>query len=221
MNAQPLEEYLVQHGQGGFLGRFRNRTEQVFQHGDAVVVQSPRGLEMGMVMSAAPARFAALVDPDTSGAILRAPTARDTLLAQQYSQQSRALVEKVQQRVEEHGYPLTILDGEILLDGENAVIQAIHWDACDATPLFEELSRESSLKLRLHDLSTAPAAPAKGCGAEGCGAGNCSSCGSSEGGGCSTGSCSSGKVKSAEELTEYFAALRAKMPTSARMVPLH
>jgi hypothetical protein len=48
------------------------------------------------------------------------------------------------------------------------------------------------------------------CGKPDCGSGSgCTSCGT--GGGCSTESCSRGAVKSAEDLTAYFADLRAKM----------
>ena len=41
------------------------------------------------------------------------------------------------------------------------------------------------------------------------------------GGGCSTGSCSKGSVKSADELTAYFAGLRKQMEGSAARVSLH
>ena len=82
--------------------------------------------------------------------------------------------------------------------------------------------------MKLLDLSRSPTAkdePASaGCGKPGCGSsgGGCStgSCGTG-GGGCSTGSCSKGKVKSADELTAYFADLRHKMEAdAARRTPL-
>ena len=109
---------------------------------------------------------------------------------------------------------------EILLDGTEAILQAVHWGECDATPLFESLSAARGLTVKLADLTTEPKPAAKGgcgtCGSEG---GGCSSCGT--GGGCSSGSCSKGSVKTAEDLSEYFLGLRRQMEASAGRVPLH
>jgi hypothetical protein len=109
--------------------------------------------------------------------------------------------------------PLAFVDVELTADG-SAILHALPWDACDATPLLEDLAARSGLAVRLFDLSrrVTPAEPAaRGCGKPGCGtdAGGCSTCGT--GGGCSSGSCSRDSVKSADELTAYFADLRGKM----------
>jgi hypothetical protein len=114
--------------------------------------------------------------------------------------------------------PLLFLDGEILLDGSQAVLQAVHWADCDATPLFEQLSVRHGVPVQLADLTTAPKAPAAVC--ESCGEekSGCDSCGT--GGGCSTGSCSKGSVKSADDLTAYFAGLRKQMDAAAGRVSL-
>jgi hypothetical protein len=71
-----------------------------------------------------------------------------------------------------------------------------------------------------------PKQAADGCGKQDCGsgAGGCSSCGTdgASKGGCSTSSCSRDKVKSADELTAYFADLRQKMEAAgAARTPLH
>src|SRR5262249_31111795 len=117
---------------------------------------------------------------------------------------------------ESRGLPLLFLDGEILLDGRNAILQAVHWADCDATPLFEELSHRHGLLVKLADLTTTPkAGGCPTCGAEKPG---CESCGT---GGCSSGSCSRGSVKSADDLTAYFAGLRRQMETTTARVSLH
>jgi hypothetical protein len=128
------------------------------------------------------------------------------------------------------GLPLTFVDAELTLD-DHLILHGLAWDACDATPLFAELSERFGLTVRLLDLSQTavtkdPKQAADGCGKPGCGtdSGGCSSCGT-EGeskGGCSSGGCSRGKVKSADELTAYFADLRAKMETAGvSRTPLH
>ena len=75
------------------------------------------------------------------------------------------------------------------------------------------------MPVRLLDVTrtaTAPDPPDAGCGKPGCGTtgGGCSTCG--------TGGCSRGAVKSADDLTAYFADLRQKMDAaSAGRTPLH
>ena len=103
------------------------------------------------------------------------------------------------------------------------------WLMSSSDPFFDELSARFGLSVRLLDLSQTPVSrdpkPTGGCGESGCGseAGGCSSCGDGESkGGCSTGSCSRGQVKSAGELTAYFADLRRKMDAAAATrTPLH
>ena len=56
------------------------------------------------------------------------------------------------------GLALLFLDGEILLDGSQAILQAVHWADCDATLLFEELSARHGLAVKLADLTTTPQA---------------------------------------------------------------
>jgi hypothetical protein len=110
------------------------------------------------------------------------------------------------------GLPLTFVDVELTFDG-SAILHALAWDECDATPLLDKLAARFGLSMRLLDLSRTPTTREDaGCGKPGCGSGGggCSSCGT-EGGGCSSGSCSRGAVKSAEELTSYFSTLRHQM----------
>ena len=212
-------EYLVQHGQGGFLGRFRNHAHRRFERGERVVVQTQRGLELGTLTGVATSRFANLVDPALAGELVRGATSEDVSRGEECVATARQIVEEAQTLVERAGWPLTILDGEILLDGQHAILQGLRWGECDATSLFEELSQRHSLLVLLEDLTATPQPEKAGCGKEGCGSsGGCSSCGT--GGGCSTGSCSSGKVKSAGELTAYFADLRQKMEADTRRVAL-
>ena len=122
------------------------------------------------------------------------------------------------------------MDAELTLD-DRLILHGLAWDACDATPLFTELSARFGLSVRLLDLSQTavtidPKQAADGCGKPDCGSGSggCSSCGTDgeSKGGCSTGSCSRGKVKSADELTAYFADLRQKMEAAGvTRTPLH
>jgi hypothetical protein len=216
-------EYLVSYGRAAYVGRFANRSGTAFAHGDRVVVRSGRGVEAGSVLGEAAPAFAHLIDAAATGELLRPYSPADERGEPALLARAEVLVADAQSRADELGLPLTVLDAEITLDGERAVLQALPWADCDSDPLCEELSARHHLSLTLLDLRRQPAAEADtgGCGKPGCGsgAGGCSSCGT--GGGCSTGSCSKGSVKSAEELTSYFAGLRQQMESTFGRVPLH
>lgn len=192
--------FLVQYGRPGFVGRFRGTAPVA--RGDRVVVRGPRGVEFGEVL-------VALDCGGEDGEVLRVATPEDDAEFARLEATGQQLLAAA----DATDLPLAFVDVEVTLDG-TAVLHALAWDACDATPLLEELGARFGLTVRLLDLSRAaiPPEPAeKGCGKPGCGSesGGCSTCGT--GGGCSTGSCSRGSVKSADELTTYFADLRRKM----------
>jgi hypothetical protein len=220
-----LNEYLVNHGRTAFLGRFLNRSGGTFARDDRVVVRSSRGLEIGIVLSEAAPDFSRLVSAEHSGELLRPMTAEDE--RRQSEQQSRLgdLLREAQTTAEVLTLPITILDAEILLDGQSAILQVLSWQECDPTLLCEHLSQTHAVTITIHEVRQQQAEPAepesKGCGKSDCGSaqGGCSSCGT--GGGCSTGSCSRGKVKDARELTAYFAGLRTQMENDQLRVPLH
>jgi hypothetical protein len=201
--------YLVQYGKPGFVGRFRSATE--YARGDRVVIAGPRGTESGTVLCDPADRFTAL---PTDGELLRPATSCD-----EPGERGAELLAAAQ--ADDRGLPIAFVDVEVLCDG-TAILHALPWDGCDASPLFEELSARFGVTVRMLDLSRSPAAKDEpshaGCGKPGCGsdAGGCSTGGCGTGGGCSTGSCSRGSVKSADELTAYFSDLRTKMEATAR-----
>lgn len=208
--------YLVQYGRPGFVGRFRTAHTHSLDRGDRVVIHGPRGLEIGVVLCEPAQPFTAAAADD--GELLRPVSEEDEATAARLE----ALGREVHAAAEEGGLPLAFVDVELSLDGA-AILHVIPWAECDASPLLDELSTRFALRIQLLDLSHSPSAkdepePA-GCGKPGCGseAGGCTSCGT---GGCSTGSCSKGKVKSAEELTSYFAGLRQQMEAVAGRTPL-
>jgi len=202
--------YLASYGQGGFLGRFRSIT--LHERGERVVARTARGLEISSILGTGSAS-----GPPIEGEILRAATSEDDATERLLRDESSALVMSAQQLAESLHLPLMFLDGEILLDRRTAVLQAVHWDDCEATTLFETLSEQHGLHVQLADLTTTPK-KATGCSTCGAEKSGCDSCGT--GGGCSTGSCSKGAVKSAEELTSYFAGLRKQMEASNVRIPI-
>jgi cell fate regulator YaaT (PSP1 superfamily) len=202
---------LVQFGRSGFVGRFASAAGPA--RGQRVIVRGPRGVEAGVVLCEPGEPFAGSLSPE--GELLRVATAEDESQLAAFAAREGELLAKAAEAAAGGGLPLTFVDAELTLDGR-LILHGLAWGACDATPLFDQLSETFGLPVRLLDLSRTPTAhdtaPAGGCGEPDCGSGGgCSSCGT---GGCSSGSCSRGKVNSAEELTSYFADLRRKMEAS-------
>lgn len=215
-----MPSVLVQFGTSGFVGRFRSGA--AVPRGEAVVIRSPRGVELGTSLGEMAERYANQLDESAGGELLRVVTDADLADAETAKQLGLQLLSAA----DEFGQPVSFLDVEVTLDRRGAILHALPWGECDLDPLLAELSDRFGLAVRLMDLRrtptiTDPPEPKTSCGT-GCGTkeGGCSTggCGT-EKGGCSTGSCSKGSVKSAAELTAYFADLRQKMEAAGR-VPL-
>ena len=199
-------QYWIRYGRPGFVGRFAS--DWSFARDDRIVIDGPRGIEFGDVLAVSePAEDSA------DGSVLRSATNDDEIESQCQLDRAQLLLATASDNP--LALPLAFVDVEVTLDG-TAILHALAWDECEATPFLEALAARFNLKVRLLDLARTPVAKdPTGCGKPGCGseAGSCSSCGT--GGGCSTGSCSRGSVKSPEELSAYFADLRQKMEAAS------
>src|SRR5947209_6964253 len=101
-------EYLVHHGAGGHLGRFRAVASAAFARGDAVVVRGLRGLELGEVLCAAEGK-AALPDPFV-GELLRRATPDDLAAADRQRAFGQRLCADAERLAAEAGLPLAVVD---------------------------------------------------------------------------------------------------------------
>jgi hypothetical protein len=243
--------YLVQYGRAGFLGCFALprvsdtasdadgspatdpvRTTDTHSARDTdgsrppdlarglrVVLRTVRGLEIGEVL--------ARVDrPPVDGEIVRLAGTDDEAASARLDLGGQQLLATACEAAAAAGLPLAFVDVETTLDG-HAFLHALPWDACDLTPLLNDLTSRSGFTVRLLDLSrlSTPtrrpdAPPPQGCGrtgscSRGCSSGPCSTRSCSSGPcsthGCSSGPCSRGSVASADELTAHFLALRQRI----------
>ena len=219
-----MTDYLVQFGRSAFVGRFSYPHDGPIPRGQSVVVKSVRGLETGLVLCPALERFATCIG-ERAGELIRHESETDNLALQKSNQIASTILNAAESRSKE--LPISFVEAEASLDGATVVLHIIPFAECDLSTLLSNLSAEFQTTVTLQDLSRPTALPDAPDAVEaGCGKPNCGSesggggCGTS--GGCSTGSCSKGKIKSAEELTEYFADLRNKMEaTVASRVALH
>jgi cell fate regulator YaaT (PSP1 superfamily) len=207
-------EYLVGYGTAGDFGRFRPTRELVCQRGDRVVVRSHRGMELGEVLCEATPGHAQFLPNTTVGPLLRVASPKDEQTAEVQHRKAQALCAEGRRLAGELGLPLDVLDAEILLDDAHAVVQYLRWAECDYRPLVSALSKKCAVHILMHDLAPAPTEEETehGCGRSDCGrTGGGGGCGSCSSGGCST--CGSAQP---EDVSDYFAGLRAQMEAKQR-----
>src|SRR5580692_4412051 len=78
----PPEHYLVSHGKSGGLGSFTAHMSHVLRRGDRVVIDSPRGREVGTILCAANVRQSRILGAISTGAIVRPLAAADATALQ-------------------------------------------------------------------------------------------------------------------------------------------
>ena len=201
------QDYLLCYGNAGDFGRFNPVKPLSCRRGDRAVVHTPRGLELGTVLCPTTPGHAQHL-PDTSvGHLLRLADAEDLATEARMRLAAQRIFDDGQQAAVELGLPLELVDAEVLLDGQRAILYHVRWGEADVRPLVSSLSRRHEMLIELMDLSRAD----QGCGKADCGRGKggCQSCGS--GGGCGT--CGS---HGASDLQAYFAQLREQMLASNR-----
>jgi hypothetical protein len=202
------DQFVVSFGKNGALGVFNAPAPLVLRRGERVVLQTPRGLEVGSVLCPASIRQARLLGAVTTGALLRPLSADDAARLPALEQVGQQLYEAARRQVPAGA---EILDVELLLDGQQAILHFVG-DAPNLDEFARTLEQHFALHVRLENL-VQPAGAAEehgGCDKPDCGreAGGCTTC--STGGGCS--SCGSSKV----DLRDYFAHLRGKLENNQR-----
>ena len=224
---------LVRYGKLGWLGSFP--APEAYPRGEAVLLHTPRGLEIGEVLvpslAAGTAPFSQRnTPPPLGGSLLRRATPEDQRAAQEADQAAQHLLSLF----EADSPPWLIVDAEATLD-RCCILHTLPAPAqadCDPAAWTAAWQERTGWRIEVLDLtrfspplaaSRGPArrpAPAPAPSSSGCPTGSCSngcsngggcSNGCSNGGGCSNGSCGRGTL-STEELYAYFALLREHYP---------
>jgi cell fate regulator YaaT (PSP1 superfamily) len=200
-------EFLLSYGNMGEFGRFRSAAPLSCERGTMVVLRSHRGLELGVVLCAATPGHAQFLPNTTVGQMVRLAGPEDVRQAEAMSQRGRSIFEEGRRLVAELGLSLELLDVEVTLDGEQAILHHLPWGEFDERDLVSALARSYDLRIRLHSLKTEAEPESEeehGCGREDCGRVSGDGCGSN--GGCAT--CGSSQPR---DLKAYFADLRQQM----------
>jgi cell fate regulator YaaT (PSP1 superfamily) len=205
-------QYIVSFGKAGGVGVFTADQPLSLRRGERVAIRSPRGAEAGTVLCPATVRQARLLGATASGPLLRPLNIDDKARLAEQRPLAQRLYDAARRLAEQERLSLEVLDVEVLLDGDQAIVQFVGEDIpLDA--FAQLLEQQFNLQIRLENVAQRSALAEEehgGCDKPDCGrdAGGCSTC--STGGGCS--SCGSKKV----DMRDYFVHLREKMEKGQR-----
>jgi hypothetical protein len=186
MYLQAITEYVVSYGNVGDFGRFRPEYPVRCHRGEATVIQTHRGLEVGTVLCAAQSGHARFLPNSSVGKLVRKATDADQASVREMQERARLVFAESRRLAAELTLPIEILDAEVLLDGKQAILHYLRLAECDERPLVSTLVKAQGLFVAMHSLAIATSTESEepqGCDDPNCGGGGCHSDG---GGHCST-----------------------------------
>jgi uncharacterized membrane protein YgcG len=195
--------YWIRYGRNAYLGCFTSATQHA--RGEVVLVESPRGAELGEILCTAD--VANLAD----GTLIRSASAGDLASANEQNLRARAMLPQLATLAE--ALPVLVVDAEMMHDAQTLIVHVMPWDYANLDAYATTAAETLGVAVQILNLANASQEPlaAPTCGSGGCGSGGCGSGGCSTGG-CSTGGCSRNQKATATELTTYFRELRKRMP---------
>lgn len=119
--------------------------------GDWVVAYTPRGQELGQVISAP---NASINSPDEPFLIVRQATNQDFIQARRQALQTAEALNIVKAQVLEHQLPMTVLDVFITLDGNRLVVEFAAEMRVDFRALVRDLASRLKKRIELHQIGT-------------------------------------------------------------------
>jgi hypothetical protein len=176
-----LGQHFVRIGILGSVGRFAAPTRERYPRGARVICRTPRGLEVGEVLS----EIEATGDSASDGALLRRITVEDDLLITRLEKNRDEAFRACSARLAELSLPNVLLDVEHLFDGQSLYFYFLGDTTPELDAVTSELADIYEAKAQLQKFADTLTA---GCGPN---------CGTEEGGGCGTGGCSSCAVAGA------------------------
>lgn len=169
-------ECLVRYGLAGRVSWFA-ADEPAPGRGEAVVLRTPRGVELGEVLKAEPSKSRAGEDSVGAFRVLRPAGPADLELAAEAGRLRDARFDLCRRIADEEGWPLELVDVEPLLD-LSTVLHVLPLGDLDPAPVRARFRVSCDFDVHVEPLGDAPEpapAPAPGrCGDCDCGGGDCS-----------------------------------------------
>ncbi len=144
--------YIVRYGQMRFLGEYTGLPEHDHRRGEAVVVRSDRGVELGEVLCPATDRAALFLENPARGEILRTATAEDLASGARLLEIQRQGFVTCQEFIGRRKLQMDLVDVEAILGGERMVFYYLAEKRVDFRELVKDLARAFRTRIEMRQI---------------------------------------------------------------------
>jgi cell fate regulator YaaT (PSP1 superfamily) len=144
--------YIVRHGVMRFLGDFEPRADALFQHNQAVVLETERGLEVGEVLCEATPRAIEFIQEPTKGKIVRSMTDEDRVQLLQSQACEDTAYHRCNDFIHERKLQMELVDAEHLFGGERLIFYFLAEKRVDFRELVKDLAREFRTRIEMRQI---------------------------------------------------------------------
>lgn len=176
--------YLIRYGMMGRVGRFAADPGAGYARGQAVVVRSHRGTELGEVLVEAPEGVAADVPSTGTARVLRVAGPEDAEAARRADRERGDRFAACERVFRDGVWPIELIDVEPLLDDRRTVLHYLGPHRLDVSGVLAAFRAGCDLDVMLEPVGRDIPDEADDSQPEPVDEHGCGSCGSSEGGGC-------------------------------------
>lgn len=160
--------YLIRYGVVPEVARCRNATTAAWSRGDAVVVETHRGLQAGSVLE----RLRSPAPTETEFRVLRAVSAEDRAALERHRSRATAEIAKWQIRLRAWNLSLELIDLEWTLDDDKQILYVLTERGPETTQLALQAAAAGLGLIEVQPVTAdglAPLSSGGGCGTGGCG----------------------------------------------------
>jgi cell fate regulator YaaT (PSP1 superfamily) len=147
-----MTSYIARHGAMRFLGDFEPAPGAAFARGQAVVLRTERGLEVGEILWEASPRALALIAEPTHGQVLRLLNDDDQARSAGLRQVEAQELETCKNYVAQRKLQMELVDVEHLFGGERIVFYFLAEKRVDFRELVKDLAREYRTRIEMRQI---------------------------------------------------------------------
>ena len=147
-----MARFVIRYGVMRFLGVLSARGNDSYMRGDQVIARTPRGLEVGEVLSFADEETVKHLKEAPTGQILRKMTVGDSSEWSHLSQKLTESFETCRQFVNKLDLPMELVDIEQMFGGERLVIYYLSESRVDFRDLVKQLASEFQTRIEMRQI---------------------------------------------------------------------
>jgi cell fate regulator YaaT (PSP1 superfamily) len=147
-----LTKMLVRHGVMRLLGEFEMESNWLVERGEAVIIRTERGLEVGELLCPSTPQAMATIPEPTSGKVVRLASAEDKIRINQIHDLQIKEYAGATRLIKEHHLPMQLVDVEHLFGGERIIFYFLSENRVDFRELVKSMAREFHTRIELRQI---------------------------------------------------------------------